>query len=252
MDIPAVDPPPDPRAGAPPHPAAHGGRWVVLGLLLLGLAAATGAWLWNYQRGRRALKFLGPATALLIRRAPTVELVLLKPLHDVQPAAASHQEVVVAGQRCPVAARIDLSRVPGMLNARTSLLQDASFRDEPPRPHAGPLPPTLLRFADGSREAWIGLDLEAGLVIQPERSLALPLVPKTAAGWRDFLHRQRTQTPRTPGTGACLHPRGKPGAAHAGRPARLSCLTKLSQCASARPLYARFALLVRALACTNC
>jgi hypothetical protein len=32
----------------------------------------------------------------------------------------------------------------------------------------------------------------------------------------------------------------------------LSCLTKLSQCASARPLCARFAPLVRVLACTNC
>lgn len=177
-----------PASGANP---ARTGRWVVLGLVGLGLVAAAAAWVWNYQRSRRALAFFGPQTALLIRRAPTVELVLLqRPLAADESAPDQARFVAIAGQAWVIQARIDLSRTPGLLNARTSLLQDASFRDEPPRTYHGPLPPTMLRYAAGSEEAWVGLDLQSGVVIVPARSLAMPLVPKTAAGWRDFLQRQ--------------------------------------------------------------
>lgn len=170
------------------------GQWVVLALVLLGLAAAAVAWVWNYTRSRRALAFWGPETALLLRRAPTIELLLLeRPLSSGEAAADAAGQIVLAGQRWKVRDRIDLSRTPGILNARTSLLQDASFLDQTPQAYRGPLPRVLLRFAEGSAEAWVGFDLEAGLAIVPTRGLALHLAPKTAAGWRDFLRRQQAQ-----------------------------------------------------------
>lgn len=196
MDDDAYQQPPggDGANVAAPAAAAARGQWVVVALVLLGLAAAGVAWIWNYARSRRALAFWGPQTAVLLRRARTVELVLLeRPLSPGQTAAGPLGEVALGGQRWQIQTRIDLSRAPGILNARTSLLQDASFLDEPPQTYRGPLPRVLLRFADGNAEAWVGFDLEVGLVIIPQRRLALPLASKTAGGWRDFLRRQQAR-----------------------------------------------------------
>jgi hypothetical protein len=180
------------RAGLPAmaSPGAQG-RWVVLGLVLLGLVAAGVAWVWNFQRGRRALEFFGPSAAWLIRRAPLVELVVLaEPLLDSEPAPPGTPTVRLGGVRWAVQQRKDLSRAPGILNARTSLLQDASFQNVAPQPYDGPMPPVLLRFADGAQQTWVAFRLSDGWVVLPEQARSLPLVPSTARGWRDYLQRQ--------------------------------------------------------------
>src|SRR4051794_22769570 len=83
--------------------ASFHGHFVVLGMLAVALVAATFAWWWNFQRGRKALEFYGPETATLIRTAPKVEL-----SRDGEPLR-------------------DISKAKGLLNARTSLLGDASY-----------------------------------------------------------------------------------------------------------------------------
>src|SRR5262245_66079728 len=81
------------------------GQYVVLSMTVVALLAATFSWWWNYNRGRKALEFFGPEGALLIRTAPHVVLL----------ATATNQEIEIGG-------------APGFLNARASLLSDASFQ----------------------------------------------------------------------------------------------------------------------------
>src|SRR4051812_13324226 len=95
--------------------------WIaVLTMVGLALAAATFAWWWNYERGHRALAFYGADAATLIRTAPTVELFVSAPL-ETRPAGgeASHETGATR--------QLDISHAPGLIHARTSLLDDASY-----------------------------------------------------------------------------------------------------------------------------
>ena len=90
-----------------------GGTWLVVGLLLLGLAAAsTGVWFQRHQT-RRCLEFYGPAAARRISAAPVVELLI------VQPGSAPG--------RLACRTRIDVSKAPGLVHLRRGLVEDANF-----------------------------------------------------------------------------------------------------------------------------
>jgi hypothetical protein len=90
-----------------------GGTWLVVGLLLLGLAAAsTGVWFQRHQT-RRCLEFYGPAAARRISAAPVVELLI------VQPGGAPG--------RLACRTRIDVSKAPGLVHLRRGLVEDANF-----------------------------------------------------------------------------------------------------------------------------
>jgi len=90
-----------------------GGTWLVVGLLLLGLvAASTGVWFQRHQT-RRCLEFYGPAAARRISVAPVVELLI------VQPGAGPG--------RLACRTRIDASKAPGLVHLRRGLVEDANF-----------------------------------------------------------------------------------------------------------------------------
>jgi hypothetical protein len=106
------------------------GQVAVLGMLALAVGAATFAWWWNYHRGRQALELFGANGAALVRSAKTVE--------------------IMATQQTDM---VDISRAPGLLNARASLLNDASYdwQNSPP-----PLVDSdaAVRFRDGESSSW--------------------------------------------------------------------------------------------------
>src|SRR5438128_2232722 len=85
-------------------PGASSGQRAVLAMLAIGILAAVFSWLWNYNRERQSLEFYGPQAATLIRTAPQVEVLRPEP-----------------------EANIDISKAPGLINARASLLSDASY-----------------------------------------------------------------------------------------------------------------------------
>src|SRR6478609_5030981 len=96
------------------------GSVAVLAMIGLALVAAMFAWWWNYERGHQALKFYGADAATLIRTAPTVELFVSAPAQErsesgTEPASAAPTR------------QIDISHAPGLIHARTSLLDDASY-----------------------------------------------------------------------------------------------------------------------------
>ena len=142
------------------------GQTLVLAILGLAILAATFAWGWNYNRGRQSLEFYGSEGATLIRTAPQVEF--LRPEPD---------------------GNLDISKAPGLINARASLLSDASYKwSEPSPPQESPL--FSVRFTNGNRSLTITFDFENRTLKSSSSERTVTLVKKTAGGWQSYLSRQ--------------------------------------------------------------
>ena len=139
------------------------GYVVVVAMFALALVAASFAWYVNFNRGRRTLELFGPEAATLIRTAPKVELV-------VEPDT-----------------NVDLSKAPGLLNARTSLLNDASYEWTAAETSVKD-PLYSVRFSDDQTSIVVLFDLENGVIQEPSGK-SVKLTKKTAAGWRTYLAR---------------------------------------------------------------
>lgn len=94
-------------------PSARRGTWLVVGLLLLGVAAAVGAIWFQRQQTSRCLAFFGPVAARRITSAVRVELL------GVQQGGAP--------RRLASATRVDVSKAPGLVHLRRGLVEDANF-----------------------------------------------------------------------------------------------------------------------------
>ncbi len=150
------------------------GRSLVVGLLVIGALAGGFAWWWNFNRGWRTLEFFGPEAARLVRTAPQVEF--LKP---------------------PPEEPIDLSRAPGLINARASLLSDASYVwDQTPPSTSSPL--YTVRFTEGTRTVDVTFDFEGQTLTASSTHKTAVLKEKTAAGWRSYLTRHAKIMPPEP------------------------------------------------------
>jgi hypothetical protein len=145
---------------------ADTGRTAVLAMLAVGVVAAVFAWWWNYNRGRMALEFYGAEAATLIRTAPQVEILRPEPEGD-----------------------IDISQAPGLINARASLLSDASYDWSAAAP-AQQSPLFSVRFSRGERSVVVTFDFENRTVTNSSTQRMATLRPKTADGWRQYLARR--------------------------------------------------------------
>lgn len=133
-------PPREPLPGGPRGTSAPGasGAGLVIGLLLLGIAA--GALAIAFQRGqtRRCLAFYGPGIARRVSSAPLVEAWWLEP--GDAPGVLRAVE------------RRDVSQAPGLVHLRRGLVEDANFRWTDAGPAADRLPPghwdVALVFSD--------------------------------------------------------------------------------------------------------
>lgn len=116
-----------------PRRMATSGRWAILIIVVLALAAATFSWTYRRYSVRRSMAFWGPAASEAIARAQHVELLRLAPL-GAESRAGQSESVAVPGGRRRVAARRDISHAPGLSHLRNALLRDASYAwQEAPR-----------------------------------------------------------------------------------------------------------------------
>jgi len=146
--------------------ARSSGKRAVLAMFAVAVAAAAFAWWWNYNRGIKALELYGPEGAFLVRTAPIVEF--------LQPSPGKPK---------------DISKAPGLINARASLLSDASYdwtaanvRQE------SPLFSVVFR-----RDEWsvvVTFDFENRTVHASTTKRTAKLAKKTADGWQSYLARQ--------------------------------------------------------------
>jgi len=155
------------NTAAPPSPsvAASGrGQYAVLGMIGVAVLAAAFAWWWNYSRSQRPMALFGPEAAALIKNAPQVKL--------------SFDNV----------AETDISRARGLLNARTSLLNDASY--DWPSPAHFQTAQAWIRFAEGDQAVTVFFDLEHECIQVSGNCQTAKLSKKAAEGWNRYLARQ--------------------------------------------------------------
>ena len=145
------------------------GKFAVLTMFGIAVLMATFAWWWNYSRGQRCLAFYGSEAAALIRTAPKVEIV------------KSYQ----AGD----SSVIDISQAPGLLNARTSLLDDASFQWTVLPGTGATSELRRVRFAHGNRQVTLLLDFGNRTITLEKDGRAATLDEKTSSGWQRFIGR---------------------------------------------------------------
>lgn len=169
------------------------GKLAVLAIFMLALAMAAFAWWWNQASSRRALAFYGGDAAHLIRTAPQVEILVL--YAPSLRAEAGEDAIQFGGLSRRVLRRIDISKAPGLLNARTSLLTDASYVGA--ASENGEDVARVIRFVDGKGETLIGLDDPVKHAVLPD-ARRLQMAEKTARGWQSFLDRQVQAMPLAP------------------------------------------------------
>ena len=153
---------------APPASTSRGasGRLLVVGIFGLAILASGFAWWWNFNRGHLALDLYGSEGAMLIRTAPKVEVLRQKPEGN-----------------------LDISRAPGLINARASLLSDASY-EWPATNLRQDSPLFSVRFSQGKRSIDVVFDFENETISNSVTQRLAKLKTKTAEGWRSYLARQ--------------------------------------------------------------
>ena len=151
--------------------ASSSGTRAVAGMFAIALLMTAFAWWWNYNRGKRALDFYGSEGAFLVRTAPVVEYLKPKP-----------EEL------------IDISKAPGLINARASLLSDASY-DWTASDVRQESPLFSVRFRRGERSVVVTFDFENRTVHSSTTERTAKLAKKTADGWQSYLAKQSSTQP---------------------------------------------------------
>ena len=164
------------------------GKFVVLSIFGVALAMASFALWWNWGLGKRSLEFWGTEGGLAIRDAKKVEILKLK-----SPSKLNLDDL---GTRSKDAFSLDVQETKdvtgehGLVHARHSLLEDASFQwDQKVVTMIGPNWNYAVRFQHESKESIVMLDLNSGVIGSWEENRSIPLSPKTAAGWKQFISR---------------------------------------------------------------
>ena len=160
------------------------GKLVIL--FIFGLSTAMGVYAWwhNFQQGRRCLALWGSDAATLIRFAPQVEILELAP-----PASdASDQPTLqFSEQTFSIVHAKDITAVRGLIHARQSLIEDATFDWNASSRASGRHEDWqyAMRFTAADRTATLVFDragshvrlipLEREGVLRPERAQAFQL-----------------------------------------------------------------------------
>jgi hypothetical protein len=142
----------------PKEDTLNQGKLVIL--FIFGLSAVMGGYAWwhHYNQGRKCLEFWGPESASLIRYAPTVEAMQLRPAED-----DDAKTVQIGGESYAVIASKEISKTPGLVHARHALIDDGGFLWDAEM-QAAPTWQYLLRYTDDDKEARVAMDCDQGVV----------------------------------------------------------------------------------------
>ena len=160
-------------------------------LFIFGLAAlAAGAAQWfSYQQTHRAQQLWGTPAAVLIARAPRVEVLRL----GSEWAGSPPETIQVDGDSLFVLAWKDASdkdKAPGILNVRHALRMDASYEWDASPSDCQPKWGYALRFADDEGQVTLLFALNCRLVRQLENGQQATLIETTTEGLKEFFGEQ--------------------------------------------------------------
>ena len=181
------------------------GKLAVLAMIAVALVAASFAWWWNFNRGRKTLAFFGPTAARLIRTAPKVEILIVGDSELTVGSDSADEKVLIGNGLFPVYRRIDISKAPGLIHARASLLTDSSYTGETTLTAWGDFK-EIVRFADDDGEVYLAISETEQTLHDVSSRKARKLIPKTADGWRQFIERNVKQAEAGAAAGTATPP----------------------------------------------
>ena len=95
-------------------PPASSGKRLTVAVILLALIAAAASWWFRYETTHEAVRFWGGEGARLIRDAPLVSL-------------QTYDAAIEAEDDNPESLPHDISKAPGLVHMRNSLLEDSNY-----------------------------------------------------------------------------------------------------------------------------
>lgn len=167
-------------------PKIDRGKIVVAAIFTLALGLAIFAWYWRWQHGHRAAEYWGRDTLLLIRSAPQAELLVLQPAGE---EASDGESLEVDGRAISVATKVGLANVPGLIHARHSLTEDASYVRESPQDECVPHWTHALRLKDSNRSATLLFDFDCQQIRAAKGNTPVRVVPRISDGWATVFER---------------------------------------------------------------
>jgi hypothetical protein len=179
----AVKPPP------PDDPQAPGvlGKVVVLSIFAVAILAAVFAWWWRFTSQREIQEFWGPDAPRIIS---TAEQVTAWRRATTGPELSPEDRAWLQGTASD--GIVDISLAPGLLHARHSLLEKASY--DWPRTIAASADPVAwqdgVRFQKGGDTVTLLFDFEAHRVHYVEGNRTGVLIERTSSVWRNYLDRR--------------------------------------------------------------
>ncbi len=183
---------PDPYG--PPDEAGHlvQGKWVILGVVGLSLAASMASWVYYARLQERPLALWGVRPAEMMLRAPMARAFRLVGADTAREPPAIDgrgREFTIAGQRYLAVAERDISQAKGFSHIRNSLIHDRSFVwDEEPC-EISPQWAYVIQFVEGNEQAAVALAFNCPRTALTNNDRMVSIRP-VAAEIEDFLHEQ--------------------------------------------------------------
>jgi hypothetical protein len=135
----------------------------VIVVFVVAMALALGAWFYAANLQRRPIQFWGADQAVLILRAPLVEVLTLAPVEG-SAVPEKVETFEIDKRRWQVSATQDISQAVGLKNVRSALMHDYSFAWDEKVDGPAIQWRQALRFRDGDRKTT--------LILAPEQSAA--------------------------------------------------------------------------------
>jgi hypothetical protein len=160
------------------------GKLAVLSMLLVAFALAAFALWWNVTGGRKTLEFWGQeGGARIISPQAAVVLLWLEPVGE----DAVGERLSIGGRSYAVVAQADVTGARGLVHARHSLLEDASF-DWDANTTAGDYR-VAAKFRDAGGTTTVAFDFEGEQLAYVEAGSEKRGAAKIMTGWKTFSHR---------------------------------------------------------------
>lgn len=175
---------------------ANQGKWVIVGILVTAVVAASGAWYYQFVQGRRVLEQWGPENALRMRLAPQCTLFALQPSPaSTETDTAERQTLSIGGGLHWVTWQRELAGTPGFVHARQALIQDASYAWDATTVDTGPWS-YALRFVDDAGVTLLAFDLEHNVIANADTLPQRANIGPISQGLQKYFGEQSTRPER--------------------------------------------------------
>ncbi|MGD9720441.1 MAG: hypothetical protein AB7O59_06585 [Pirellulales bacterium] len=169
------------------------GKLVIVAILAVGLIAAGFSLWYHRQGGKHALEYWGTQGALLIARAPEIEVLKLRAA-DAPPAEGEDPQAIerlgVGGKFYVVTAKTDASHARGVSNIRRAMVVDGAYQWDQAPPSEPPVWQYGLEFHENDQQILVLFDFDGGRVGSTASTQTVPLVPEAVRDWRSFFEEQ--------------------------------------------------------------